>query len=66
MIVMQMTEDTARVVANLCGEANGMTRDDKIARQVSKTIIHVLIPETPMPMREADEPMPEVIAVGEI
>lgn len=60
MIVMYVSEDSARVIANKCGAADGSTRDDRIARQVSKTIVHALMPETPMPMREADEPMPIV------
>ena len=60
MIVMRFTDDTARVMANRCSEASGFTRDDKIARQVAKAITHALLPDTPKPMREADEPMPEV------
>lgn len=60
MIAIYVTEDSARVMANRCGEASGFTRDDKIARQVAKAITHALLPDTPKPMREADEPMPEV------
>ena len=60
MIAIYVTEDSARVMANRCGEASGFTRDDKIARQVAKAITHVLLPDTPKPIRESDEPMPEV------
>ena len=59
-IAIYASEDSARVMANRCGEASGFTRDDKIARQVAKAITHALLPDTPKPMREADEPMPEV------
>lgn len=61
MIVMRMTEDTARVIANACDHRPLTLRDGKIAYQVAGAIRHALLPdEFPQPMRTADEPMPIV------
>lgn len=61
MIVMWMTEDTARVVANACDHRPFELRDGKIAYQVAGVLRHALMPdEFPQPMRTADEPMPIV------
>ena len=60
MIVIQLGDDSARVVANKC-DNNGGTRDDKIARQVAQAIKHALMPDDfPKPMRMTDEPIPLV------
>lgn len=61
MIIMRVTEETARVIALRCGETQGVTRDDMIALQTANTIKHFLLPDsTPKPMRWADEPLPQV------
>lgn len=64
MIVMRMTEDTARVVSNaleVMYTAFPQTRDGLIAHQTEVAIKHAFMPEyTPKPMRMTDEPMPIV------
>lgn len=64
MIVMRMTEDTARVVTNaleVMYTAFPQTRDGLIAHQTEVAIKHAFMPEyTPKPTRWADEPMPVV------
>lgn len=64
MIVMRMTEDTARVVTNaleVMYTAFPQTRDGLIAHQTEVAIKHAFMPEyTPKPMRWADESLPQV------
>ena len=60
------TDDSMRVVGNACGSVPlERTRDSLIARQIAGAITHALIPDTPEPMRWADEPMPVVEVVEE-
>ena len=59
--VMTMTEDTLRVIANACDALPPYkNRDRLIAYQVASTIKHELIPDSPVPVRWADEPLPEI------
>ena len=68
MIVMRMTEDTARVVTNaleVMYTAFPQTRDGLIAHQTEVAIKHAFMPEyTQKPTRCADEPMP-IVEVSE-
>lgn len=63
-IILDMTEDTARVAAIACtwfAQEHTLTRDTHIARQISSVLSHEVWPELnpATPMRWADEPMPK-------
>ena len=59
MLRMDLTEDTARVIAVACDAVPlSKTRDAMIAHQVAGAIRHALMPDAPAPMRWADEPYP--------
>ena len=61
MVVLKMSEDTARVLANACDAVPlSKNRDSLIAHQVSGVIQHFLLQDTIKPMRWADEPLPVV------
>ena len=62
---MFMTEDTLRVIANaLDAVPLSRTRDSLIAHQTAQALMHALLPDTPKPMRWADEPLP-IVEVSE-
>ena len=62
---MTLTEDTLRVIANaLDAVPLSRTRDSLIAHQTAQAIQHALLPDAPLPMRWADEPLP-IVEVSE-